>query len=108
MRSTRLSKFPQDYFRTLIVDEAHHSLADSYQNILQHFGAADVLGVTATPDRGDKKNLGQYYDRIAYEYSLYQGVFNWGIVSQTLHFPGKLEAVVKGGITATEKNDWEK
>ena len=74
MRSTRLSKFPQDYFRTLIVDEAHHSLADSYQNILQHFNSADVLGVTATPDRGDKKNLGQYYDRIAYEYSLYQAV----------------------------------
>ena len=41
-----------------------------------------------------------------YEYSLYQGVFNWGIVIQTLHLPGELEAVVKGGITVTEKNDW--
>lgn len=74
MRDSRLSRFPQDHFRTVIVDEAHHTLADSYQNILQHFDSADVLGVTATPDRGDKKNLGQYYDRIAYEYSLLQAV----------------------------------
>lgn len=73
MRDSRLARFPRDHFQTLIVDEAHHSLADSYQKILTHFDA-DVLGVTATPDRGDKKNLGQYYDRIAYEYSLLQAV----------------------------------
>ena len=74
MRESRLSKFSQDFFKTVIVDEAHHSLADSYQKILNHFDSADVLGVTATPDRGDKKNLGQYYDRIAYEYSLINAV----------------------------------
>lgn len=74
MRDSRLSKFSQDYFKTVIVDEAHHSLADSYQKILQYFGSADVLGVTATPDRGDRKELGEYYDRIAYEYSLRKAV----------------------------------
>ena len=74
MRDSRLSKFGQDYFKTVIVDEAHHSLADSYQKVLLHFHSADVLGVTATPDRGDKKLLGEYYDRIAYEYSLMQAV----------------------------------
>lgn len=66
-------QYPSDYFRTVIVDEAHHSLADSYQKILGQFNA-DVLGVTATPDRGDKKSLGRYYDRIAYEYQLRQAV----------------------------------
>ena len=74
MRESRLARFQPDHFRTLIVDEAHHSLADSYQKILNHFEVADVLGVTATPDRGDKKQLGQYFDRIAYEYSLLNAV----------------------------------
>lgn len=73
MRQSRLEKFPNDHYKTIIVDEAHHSLADSYQNILKYFNA-DVLGVTATPDRGDRRSLGQYYDRIAYEYSLRQAV----------------------------------
>lgn len=74
MRESRLSRFSPDHYKTVIVDEAHHSLADSYQKVLQYFETADVLGVTATPDRGDKKNLGQYYDRIAYEYSLLNAV----------------------------------
>lgn len=73
MRPSRLERFESDHFKTIIVDEAHHCLADSYQNILQHFDA-DVLGVTATPDRGDKKSLGRYFDRIAYEYRLRQAV----------------------------------
>ena len=74
MRESRLNRFDHDHFKTLIVDEAHHSLADSYQRILTYFEGADVLGVTATPDRGDKKELGQYYDRIAYEYPLIRAV----------------------------------
>lgn len=74
MRESRLTRFSPDHFRTVIVDEAHHCLADSYQKILTYFSSADVLGVTATPDRGDKKTLGQYFDRIAYEYSLLQAV----------------------------------
>ena len=74
MRDSRLARFSHDQYRTLIVDEAHHSLADSYQKVLNHFNTADVLGVTATPDRGDKKALGEYYDRIAYEYSLLNAV----------------------------------
>lgn len=70
MRPKRLAEFPPDYFTTIIVDEAHHCLADSYQRVLAHFEAANVLGVTATPDRGDMRNLGQYFDSLAYEYSL--------------------------------------
>lgn len=61
-------------FQTVIVDEAHHSISDSYQNVLGQFPEARVLGVTATPDRGDKKSLARYYEGIAYEYSLKQAV----------------------------------
>lgn len=57
-------------FDTVIVDEAHHAISDSYQKILSQFPTAKVLGVTATPDRGDKRNLAEYFEGIAYEYNL--------------------------------------
>lgn len=74
MRDKRLSQFDNDYFDTIIIDEAHHALSDSYLRILEHFRCADVLGVTATPDRGDMKNLGQVFDSLAYEYTLPQAI----------------------------------
>ena len=70
MREKRLGQFPEDYFNTIIIDEAHHCISDSYQKILKHFPDAHVLGVTATPDRGDMRNLGQYFESLAYEYTL--------------------------------------
>ena len=70
MREKRLGQFPSDYFKTIIIDEAHHCISDSYQRVLQHFPDAKVLGVTATPDRGDMRNLGEYFDSLAYEYTL--------------------------------------
>lgn len=42
----------------------------SYLRVLEHFSKAKVLGVTATPDRGDMRNLGQFFESLAYEYSL--------------------------------------
>ena len=73
-RSERLDKFPADYFTDIVVDEAHHCLSESYKRVLSHFPDANVLGVTATPDRGDMKNLGEFFDSKAYEYSLAQAI----------------------------------
>lgn len=70
MREKRLSQFPEDYFNTIIIDEAHHCISDSYQKILNHFSGAKILGVTATPDRGDMRNLGEVFDSLAYGYTL--------------------------------------
>ena len=70
MREKRLNQFSPSFFDTIIVDETHHCLADSYQRVLQHFGESKVLGVTATADRSDMKNLGQYFESLAYEYTL--------------------------------------
>lgn len=70
MREKRLGQFPADYFQTIIIDEAHHCISDSYQRVLKHFDKAKVLGVTATPDRGDMRNLGTYFESLAYEYTL--------------------------------------
>lgn len=70
MREKRLNQFPNDYFNTIIIDEAHHCISDSYQKVLRHFPDAKVLGVTATPDRGDMQNLGTVFESLAYEYTL--------------------------------------
>ncbi|MBO0438947.1 DEAD/DEAH box helicase family protein [Candidatus Enterococcus ikei] len=69
-REKRLSQFPPDYFDFIVVDEAHHCISDGYQRVLKHFDSANVLGVTATPDRGDMRNLGSYFESLAYEYTL--------------------------------------
>jgi len=69
-RENRLAQFDPHYFDDIIVDEAHHCLSDGYQRVLEYFKDANVLGVTATPDRGDMRNLGQYFDSLAYEYTL--------------------------------------
>lgn len=74
MREKRLHQFPKDYFSTIIIDEAHHCISDSYRRILDYFQGAEVLGVTATPDRGDMKDLGQVFQSLAYEYSLPQAI----------------------------------
>lgn len=73
-REKRLEQFDQDYFDAIIVDEAHHSVSESYRRILDWFSEARVLGVTATPDRGDMRNLGQVYESLAYEYTLPQAI----------------------------------
>ena len=73
-RQSRLDRFPHDYFQTIIVDEAHHVMSDSYQVVLSHFSDAKVLGMTATADRADKKNLADFFDSCAYEYSMRRAI----------------------------------
>ncbi|MBZ2405139.1 DEAD/DEAH box helicase family protein [Liquorilactobacillus hordei] len=69
-REKRLNQFAPDYFDSIVVDEAHHCISDGYQRVLKHFENANVLGVTATADRGDQRNLGEYFQSLAYDYSL--------------------------------------
>ena len=66
MQGARLQSWPTDHFGLIVADEAHHCLAPQWQRTLNHFGAR-VLGVTATPDRGDKKLLSTYFENLAYE-----------------------------------------
>lgn len=69
-RESRLNKFDKEHFPVIIVDEAHHCISAGYQKVLQYFEKSMVLGVTATPDRGDMRNLGEYFETLAYEYTL--------------------------------------
>jgi superfamily II DNA or RNA helicase len=57
----RLHLIPPDFFQLLVVDEAHHTNAGTWRNVVEHFNAAKLLGVTATPVRGDGRGLGEWY-----------------------------------------------
>ena len=70
MREGRQSRFSKDHYGVIIIDEAHHALSDSYRRILAYFNEAKVLGVTATPDRGDMRDLGEIFESLAFEYTL--------------------------------------
>ena len=86
-RPQRLEPFPHDYFGTIVIDEAHHAITDGYRRVLDWFPEADVLGVTATPDRGDMRNLGEVFGSLAYEYKLTEAIrdgFLCRILAQTI------------------------
>lgn len=74
LRGARLERYPVDHFTDIIVDEAHHAAAKSYRTILERFPNAKVLGVTATPDRGDKKALGKVFESVAFSYEMRRAI----------------------------------
>lgn len=69
----RKDRFGKNHFGLIIQDEAHHALARSYRETLEFFDAK-LLGVTATPDRGDEKALGAVFDTVAYCFDILQGI----------------------------------
>lgn len=86
-RESRLTKFPSDYWDTIIIDEAHHVLSEGYRRVLDHFPDARLLGCTATPDRGDMRSLAQVFDATSFEYGIDKGVkggYLCKIVAQTI------------------------
>lgn len=74
MAGKRLEQITNDYFTDIIIDEAHHCISGTYQRVLKHFDNANVLGVTATPNRADKKSIAEYFDSVAYEYSMIDAI----------------------------------
>lgn len=99
-RTARLERFPRDYFGTIIIDEAHHAITDGYRRILDYFGSARVLGVTATPDRGDMRNLGEVFDSLAFEYKLTDAIkegYLCRIMAQTIPLKLDISSVTLSG-----------
>lgn len=70
----RLTRFAPDHFALVIADEAHHYTSKSFRKILDYFTGAKILGVTATPDRGDEKALGQVFEDVAYVMDIVDGI----------------------------------
>jgi ATP-dependent helicase IRC3 len=80
--TSRLAQFIPDDFDAVICDEAHHSIASTYMRvIIDHFGFTGdlstprlLLGVTATPNRGDGEGLAKVYDEIVFNYPMLQAI----------------------------------
>jgi superfamily II DNA or RNA helicase len=69
MRDNRLKRWPRGHFGLVVADEAHHATSDSWQKVLWYFDTR-TLGASATPERSDKRELGKYFENIAYEVGL--------------------------------------
>lgn len=74
LRSARLARWSRDHFTLVIVDEAHHASAKSYEAVLEYFREAKILGVTATPHRADGKSLGDVFESVAYTYDIRRAI----------------------------------
>ena len=84
----RLKHYPRDFFRMIVVDECHHLLSSQYLDILEHFGVAVprengktkavgdtvVLGLTATPDRGDHGDIMTLFDSVGFSYKIIEAI----------------------------------
>jgi superfamily II DNA or RNA helicase len=74
MRGQRLREWDRNAFATIVVDEAHHAPAKTYRDILGHFEGAKILGLTATPDRGDEIGLKTVFDHCAVNVDIRRGI----------------------------------
>jgi type I restriction enzyme R subunit len=69
--------YPSDFFDIIIIDECHRGSAKeegSWREILDYFGKAVHLGLTATPKRDDNVDTYEYFQKPVYEYSLKDGI----------------------------------
>nr|WP_037824432.1 DEAD/DEAH box helicase [Streptomyces sp. NRRL F-4711] len=74
----RLEQLAPDHFDIIVIDEFHHSPADTYRRVIEHFTPKELLGLTATPERADGRNVqDEYFDgRIAAEMRLWEALEN--------------------------------
>ncbi|WP_047419798.1 DUF3427 domain-containing protein [Cellulophaga sp. Hel_I_12] len=74
-KASHLNQFEKDYFDYIIIDESHRSGADSYIRLIEYFKPRFLLGMTATPDRTDDKDIYRLFDyNIAYEIRLHKAM----------------------------------
>lgn len=90
-----LHKFPHDFFDLIIVDEAHHSPASSWQKVLDHFEKAKVINMTATPFRSDAQEI---EGELVYRYPFKKATFKGYIKRITASYvaPTEMEFTAKG------------
>ena len=84
--SNLIAETESNFYDFIIVDEFHHAAADSYQALLEHFQPKVLLGLTATPDRMDGKDILKYFDgRVASQMLLGEAI-NRNLLSSFQYF----------------------
>ncbi len=108
-----LHKFAKNFFDLIIVDEAHHSPANSWKMVLEHFDKARVINMTATPFRGDGQEI---EGDLVYRYPFKKATFKGYIKRITASYaaPSELEFTAHGEtkiysldeVLAMKDKDW--
>ncbi len=73
-KDNRLINYPHDYFDVIIIDEAHHCASNTYLKVINYFDTAKLLGVTATPNRSDVRNISDIFETVAFSYNTRQAI----------------------------------
>ncbi|MEV5948047.1 DUF3427 domain-containing protein [Streptomyces sp. NPDC051993] len=78
LHARALEGLSPDHFDVIVIDEFHHGTSPTYRRILDHFVPLELLGLTATPERMDGKNIqDEFFDgRIAAEMRLWEALEN--------------------------------
>ncbi|MCX6392942.1 MAG: DUF3427 domain-containing protein [Actinobacteria bacterium] len=75
LKNVNLNELPPDQFDVVIIDEFHHAAASTYERILEHFKPKVLLGLTATPERADGKDILRWFGgRMAAEIRLWEAL----------------------------------
>ena len=89
--------FPKDYFQYIVVDEFHHAVNNQYRRILSYFKPLFLLGLTATPERMDARNIYEICDyNVPYEIDLADAI-NKGMLAP-FHYYGIYDATDYSGL----------
>ena len=81
-----LGSFSPNRFDVVVIDEFHHAEASTYRKLLDYVQPEELLGMTATPERGDGVNVQRFFDyRVAYELRLWDAL-NLGLVAPMHYF----------------------
>lgn len=101
LSSYGVERLPADHFDVVVVDEFHHAEAATYRRLLDHLRPKELLGLTATPERGDGVDVRQFFGgRSAYELPL------WEALSADLLVPFHYFGVADG--TDLSGVDWKR
>ncbi|MCQ2499667.1 MAG: DUF3427 domain-containing protein [Lachnospiraceae bacterium] len=95
-----LGDFEKDYFDYIVMDEAHHTPASTFQKIIKYFKCEFMLGMTGTPDRLDQQNVRAIFgNTIPYELSLRDAI-KYGLI-----MPFKYYSVADNFVNYSTKED---
>lgn len=97
-----LDLFRKDEFDYIIIDECHHAAAETYKKIIAYFEPEFLLGLTATPERMDNRDVFELFDKnVPYELRLRDAIVNDLVVP--FKYYGIRDSMVDYGLTAKEE-----
>lgn len=108
-----LNKFPDNFFDLIIVDEAHHSAAKSWKQVVKRFPNSKVVNMTATPFRSDREEIdGELVFRYPFKRATFKGYVKriqaWYVAPSELTFTakGKTETYTLDEVLKLKEKDW--